>query len=67
MLINKSTWSQRDKNIAYIFCMNDPLHRMPCHPSPHGSPPLATHPGRTGDPSETYKLLIAATDTIRKL
>ena len=46
--------------------MNDPLHRMPCHPSPHGSPPLATHLGRTGDRSAIYKLLIAATDTIRK-
>jgi len=36
---------------------------MPCHPSPQGSPPLETHPGRRGDPSEACKLLSAATDT----
>lgn len=35
---------------------------MPCHPSPHGSPPLETHPGRRGDPSEACRLLSAATE-----
>ena len=58
--------SERDNNITYIFCMNEPLHWTPCHPCPHGSPPLETHPGMEGDPSATCKLLIAATDTIRK-
>lgn len=54
---------KRDENVTYIFCMNEPLHWMPCHPSPQGSPPLETHPGRRGDPSEVCKLLSAATDT----
>lgn len=38
------------------------LHWTPCHCSPQGSPADATHPGRTGEPSAAYSLLIAATD-----
>jgi hypothetical protein len=46
--------------------MSESLHWTPCHASPHGSPALATHPGRTGLPNAAYNLLIAATDTITK-
>lgn len=50
----------------YIDFISELLQRTPCHDSPHGSPPLATHPGRTGEPRATYKLLIAATASTNK-
>jgi hypothetical protein len=37
------------------------MHVTPCQLSPHGSPPLAVHPGNTGDPRATYSPFIAAT------
>ena len=49
--------------LPYILKMCESLHWTPCHNSPQGSPPDATHPGRTGEPSATYSLLIAATDS----
>jgi hypothetical protein len=48
-------------------CISETLHRTPCHPSPHGSPPMLTHPGSTGDPRERYKLLIAVTNSIKTM
>lgn len=51
----------QEKGLPYILIMSVLLHTTPCHVSPHGSPPAATQPGRTGLPSATYKLLIAAT------
>lgn len=36
---------------------------MPCQASPHGSPPEAIQPGRTGAPSAANNPLIAATDS----
>lgn len=44
-----------------------PSHWTPCQASPHGSPPEATHPGRTGDSNATYKLRSAATKPCNKI
>lgn len=40
-------------------------HWTPCQASAHGSPPTGIHPGRRGDPSAVYKLLIAATGPLK--
>lgn len=50
-----------NRMLPYIDLMSELLHWTPCHASPQGSPPVATHPGRGGEPRATYKLLIAAT------
>lgn len=44
--------------------MSETLQIMPCQASPHGSPPEAIQPGRTGAPSAANSPLIAATDSI---
>lgn len=44
-----------------IPVMEEPVHTTPCQLSPHGSPPFAVHPGRSGDPSEMYSPFMAET------
>lgn len=53
--------------LPYIDVMSETSHPTPCHLSPQGSPPEATHPGSTGFPREAYKLLIAATNSIKAM
>jgi len=46
-----------------MLIISETLQIMPCQASPHGSPPEAIQPGRTGAPSAANNPLIAATDS----
>lgn len=47
--------------ITYKLIISEPLQRMPCQDSPHGSPAAAIQPGRTGEPSAANRPFTAAT------
>ena len=51
----------RFATFIFILVMPVPVQVTPCQPSPQGSPPFGIHPGRLGDPSETYSPFIAIT------
>lgn len=51
----------RFATFIFILVMPVPVQVTPCQPSPQGSPPFGIHPGRLGDPSETYSPFIAVT------
>lgn len=46
-----------------MLIISEPLQRMPCQDSPHGSPAAAIQPGRIGEPSAANKPFTAATDS----
>lgn len=46
-----------------MLIISEPLQRMPCQDSPHGSPAAAIQPGRIGDPSAANRPFTAATDS----
>lgn len=56
--------AQISRKVPYIELTDESSHTTPCQSSPQGSPPLATHPGREGDPNAAYKPLIAATSPV---
>lgn len=63
--INKTKESPT-KSLTYILVMLVPVQVIPCQTSPQGSPPFGIHPGRLGDPSETYSPFIAVTTHHKK-
>lgn len=46
-----------------MLIISEPLQRMPCQDSPHGSPAAATQRERPGEPSAANKPFTAATDS----
>ena len=65
--LNKSSylwWEVKraeEEDEVYISVMFEESQTTPCHFSPQGSPPKASHRCRDGAPKVMYKLLIAET------